>query len=602
MMILSQANDSSDTGGVFICDSYATNCAVEGAGNPDGPLVSGNTYSQQQAVWVQSVTNSGDGTYTATISPGVYFNNIRIGQAPFARWPNTVQLEGLENLTVDHSYVNPAPTVGTPTAGGSCTPGSHSIVVAFVFSENYNNYFSTPSAASSTFTCVSTTGQTVPVTIPIGPTGTIARNIYVQKANVGGNYFLVAVNTVNDNVTTSYSFNTADDSLTGIEAPSNNTSIMISNCYQCWVKNVRGLYAGRDHVFVYQSLNPVIRDSYFYEAQAHGSQSYGVELTVVSGGLIENNIFQTLVNPVMFAQATGSVVGYNFAINEGFSSAAAQTSSAGHNAGNSMNLWEGNNLFGIWGDDSWGANALVTMYRNMLRGWQSNKSMYTYVLMAEARNRAFNMVGNVLGQPSYHTYYEAYAPSTNGGDAANRAVYNLGWSNVAGCGGPGCDTLSRSTLMRWGNYDTVTNGVKWDPTEASPPAVTYVGANFTSTYFGSLAHALPASLYYASKPSWWPSAKAWPSVGPDVSSGNLGVCSGTYAGAQATASGQCAGGAVSTAWAAHASSVPAQDCYLNVMSGPPDGTGNVLPFDASLCYGSGQTGPAAPTGLAATVR
>ena len=30
---------------------------------------------------------------------------------------------------------------------------------------------------------------------------------------------------------------------------------------------------------------------------------------------------------------------------------------------------------------------------------------------------------------------------------------------------------------------------------------TYVSANFTSTYFGSLAHTLPTSLYYNSRPT-----------------------------------------------------------------------------------------------------
>ena len=88
--------------------------------------------------------------------------------------------------------------------------------------------------------------------------------------------------------------------------------------------------------------------------------------------------------------------------------------------------------------------------------------------------------------------------------------------------------------MRWGNYDTVTSGVKWDSTEASPAAVAYAGANFSSSYFSGLTHSLPASLYYTSKPSWWPSTKAWPAIGPDVVIGQSGTCSGTYAGAQAT--------------------------------------------------------------------
>ena len=73
---------------------------------------------------------------------------------------------------------------------------------------------------------------------------------------------------------------------------------------------------------------------------------------------------------------------------------------------------------------------------------------------------------------------------------------------------------------------------------------------------------------------------------------------GTGTWAQPTASGQCTGGTLSSSWAAHANSVPAQDCYLNVMQGLPDGTRPVLSFDANACYGGGDTTiPSVPKNL-----
>ena len=503
LLVLDQANDASDTNGIYICDSFTSVCTGEGAANADGRQISGVTYSQSQSVWVSNVTSLGGGQYSVTISPGVYFNNVRSGRTPGAWWPGVYQNDGLENLTIDQSSA---------------------------------------------------------------PDG-----------------------------------------------------IAIFNCYQCWVKGIRSLNANRSHVVLYQNLQSVVRDSYFYGAQTPGtSQSYGIEFeTGTSALLLENNIIQQTTAPIMFGQGTGDVIGYNFMVDNQQSGANIQFPYYAHNAANEMNLWEGNLADGINSDSStWGSSVLGTYFRNQLLGWQSGKSQYTYPISLESWSRAFNVVGNVLGQPGYQNTYESYATSTsagvNGGDTADTSIYVLGWTGYNGwgscgtgsTGGPPCGPLVRTTLMRWGNYDVVTNGVKWDSTEASPAAVPYLNANFTSTYFSSLAHTLPASLYYNSTPSWWPSGKAWPPIGPDVSSGNVGTCSGTYNGSQGTSSSQCTGGTLSTAWASHVTSIPAQDCYLNVIGGPPDGSGSVLSFDASKCYASSGTsgsGPAPPTGLTTAV-
>jgi hypothetical protein len=499
-IILDQANDMSDTGGVFICDATLSGCTTE-AGDYDGRLINGVTHSLQQVVYTTGVTSLGGGSYSVTITPGVYANSIRSAQSPGAWWPGFVQNDGIENMTVDGSSVSD---------------------------------------------------------------GTMA----------------------------------------------------MYDCYQCWARNMRFLNGGRNHILVMQSAQNVIRDSYFYGAQGSASQSYGVEFEISSGTLVENNIFQQATIPIMFGQGTGHVIDYNYSIYSNYAGSSFQSPYFGHSGGNQMVLWEGNNFLGIWTDDVHGSTATGTFFRNMLHGWQNGKTDYTFPVGLRAFHRANNVVGNVIGHPGYHNTYESYATSASGGvnsNTASTSIYELGWSDYSGiavCNPPvACDPLARSTLMRWGNYDTVTAGTKWDATEASPAAVTYVNANFTSSYFGSLAHSLPASLYYTSKPSWWPSTKAWPPVGPDVSTGNLGICTGTYVGSQATASSQCTGGSLSSAWAAHVNSIPAQDCYLSVMNGPPDGTGSALNFDAGACYGtptSGGTGtttpPPSPAGVTATVQ
>lgn len=502
-LVLDQANDNSDTSGIYICDGSAANCNGEGPGSYVGRSISGHYHTQAQVTHITGVSSLGGGAYSVTISPGVYFNNIRSAQAPGAYWNGFVQNLGLESLTIDRT------------------------------------------------------------------------GYYDGSSNV-----------------------------------------MIFNVDQCWIKNVRSMFAGRNHVWIYLSSNTVIRDSYFYQSQSHATVSYGIELNQSSGNILENNIFQQITAaPTMFGPGSGTIIGYNLIIDNAYADPNFSSDNASHSAGNGMNLWEGNVVAGINSDDSWGGSSTGTWYRNLITGWQSGKTQYTYPVSIENHNRGFNVVGNVLGQPGYQSVYESYATSAtggvNGGDTVNKAIYVLGWSGYNGWGGcqsstgsSACDALVRSTLMRWGNWDVVSNAVKWDSTEASPGAVTYLNANFSSSYFSTVAHTLPASLYYTSTPSWWPAAKAWPAIGPDISSGNLGVCTGTYAGAQATASSQCTGGTLSTGWASHTNSIPAQDCYLNVMHGPPDGTGNVLNFDANLCYVPSSTGsgPAIPTQPNVTVQ
>ena len=489
-IILDQQNDTADNGGDYICDDTISGCTLkaQGSGNPSG-RVGGSftiTHGQQQVVYVTSVSGSGSGPYTVTISPGVYFNNIRAGQSPGAWWPGFVQNDGIENLTLDYSL------------------------------------------------------------------------------NTGSAYGLT-----------------------------------MYNCYQCWVKNIRSMWGRRDHVYVSQSAKDVVRDSYFYQGQTHESSSYVIEPAESSDVLVENNIFQQITNPVTFNQGSGWVFGYNFSVDNVVGGSYMQGSYVGHNSGAGMNLFEGNNFNSLLCDATWGSTTLTTYYRNMVPGWESGYTYQTIPIDADSYCRAFNIIGNVLGQPGFHTIYESYAPSTNGGSTAfSSSIYGLSWTNNGGLGNctspPSCDTLVRSTLMRWGNYDVVNGAVQWNSTESSPGAVAFINAQSTPAN-----HILPASFYLSGRPTWWRSMP-FPAIGPDVSAGALGICTGTYSGAMSTGSGLCVGGTLSSAWAGHANAIPAQDCFLNVMQGPPDGTGGVLNFDASACYNA--IGPQPPTNLSAAVQ
>ena len=365
------------------------------------------------------------------------------------------------------------------------------------------------------------------------------------------------------------------------------SGVTFFSAFGCWASGIRSLNANRNHVWLWQSAHVTIQNSYFYGTKNDAAQSYGVESFIASDNLVVNNIFQKVTAPIMMGPAQGSVFAYNFAVNDLFYVATwmQQAVAIGHDAGSMYNLFEGNNLSGFWGDVFHGTSGLNTAFRNRAAGWEPGKTGSTVPFQLESYNRYGNVIGNVFGQPGYHTKYQ-----TSLGTGASAAIYDLGAGNLEGSVTVPNDPKVASTLLRWGNYDTVTNAVRWCGNSSSPGwsttcgSVSEIPTGLSDGYANTVpaSTTLPASFVYASKPSWWPAGKAWPLNGPDVSGGNLPGLGG------------------------YANSTPAQDCYANVMNGTSDGTGVALTFNASTCYASGSstgstgnTQPAPPTNLIA---
>lgn len=340
----------------------------------------------------------------------------------------------------------------------------------------------------------------------------------------------------------------------------------ILDCAGCWVKGVRSVDTPtRSHVWVLQSPRAVVRDSYFYGTKNAQSQSYGVEIFPSSDTLIENNIFQRVTAPqIVNGACSGCVISYNYSINdyETASPGYLYNSATLHAGGIDNVLFEGNVGASYRGDLFHGSHNMNTVFRNVFNGWESGKDNGLYPIFLNPFSRYFNVVGNVLGRSGIQTSYQT-TPSSGSGTP----IYLLGTGTVSvSLSG---DPLTVSTLMRWGNYDTVTNSVKWDSSEVPSGLSQYANPVPAD-------HNLPASLYLSIKPSWWPGSIPWPPIGPDVTSGNISGVAG------------------------HAYMIPAQVCYSSVMRGPADGTGNPLNFNADTCYGNSSgdvTPPSFPKNL-----
>jgi hypothetical protein len=365
------------------------------------------------------------------------------------------------------------------------------------------------------------------------------------------------------------------------------SNVGMNNADSWWMKNVRSIRGVRNHMYLNDSTHGEIRDSYFFGTANASNQSYGIEI-YGSDNLVENNIFQQVASPLVGPGGdSGNVYAYNFSIDNVFNPPAwQQVTYNSHDAGNSFNLYEGNQMAGIGADDVHGTSGLDTLFRNRLIGQDYNTAsgctppcLATNGTVAAEflqYNRGLNLIGNIIGKPGFHTaanggVYEYYA----GGSAVSTAncnfsIFSLGagaiCNNLSNGGAPN-DPLVRSTMMRWGNYDTVSAAVRWDNIESSPGAVTYIAAQSTPA-----SHSLPASFYLSGKPNWW-GAMPFPAIGPDVTGG--------------------------TGPGGYSYNIPAANCYYNIMSGPVDGSGSALPFDANVCYLRSGSAPAAPTSISA---
>jgi hypothetical protein len=378
------------------------------------------------------------------------------------------------------------------------------------------------------------------------------------------------------------------------------SGVVFFNCTSCWESGVRSIGAwGRDHTQVFQSNHITVQNNYFYLTSSSASVNYGVEVIPSSDTLVQNNIFQAVQAPYPANGAcTGCVYSYNFDVDELFGCPPCtyqNQSGFQHAVGDEHILYEGNIGTGVYSDNFHGTHQFQTIFRNYWNGWQKNNGTTTTgattPLIIDSYSRFYNVIGNVLGNSAQQNTYEDTVSNQHNGSVP---IYSVGYGDEI----PN-DVNTLTTLMRWGNYDVITNTARFVSGEV-PSGLTGAQAPFANPVPAS--QALPPSFYLSAKPPWWTPGKPWPSIGPDVTGGNVMYCvGGANDGTYVLSSGQCPGGAATTLASGHIVSNPAMDCFLNTMAGRPDGTGSALPFDSKACYASAQL-PASPTNLKATVQ
>jgi hypothetical protein len=283
--------------------------------------------------------------------------------------------------------------------------------------------------------------------------------------------------------------------------------IWFQQAWGCWVKDVEIKRAYSRQMLWTVAIRCEVRGCYIHNVQGTGPNHEGIIIGPGSWNLIEDNICNNGGQPPIILEdainpASCNVIGYNYVINTapGF-----WDISFNHGSGSFLNLAEGNVIQEFKDDGYFGSSSYNTLFRNRIAGVVNLKHFSNY----------YNIVGNVLSDAGV-SYYDA--PETSGycGSGA-KAVYELGFPNIGNCSfsgtfGPtnppnygdlpntldGCQQLDRNvkaTILRHGNYDYFNNSTVWD-------------SSITD-------HTIPNSLYFSSRPPWWPNEVVWPPIGPD---------------------------------------------------------------------------------------
>jgi len=369
------------------------------------------------------------------------------------------------------------------------------------------------------------------------------------------------------------------------------TLVSFFEAANCWETGVASHQtASRNHVNLQHAMHVTLANNYYQGSCVGGCSAtttgYQVETFEASSNVIQNNILDGGQSPfVSDVGSTGNVFAYNTVVNQtGTDSGRAFIS---HEEEFMYNLLEGNNFSAFSSDSSHGTQHFTTLFRNRIASSLSGSSGPNPAFDAMSYDRWHNAVGNVLGDAG-SVMYDCFNTTNSKCDRFHDTIFRTGFPSadayVTQEYGINPDPLVHSSLLRWGNYDTVTAAVRWCGDSSDTGWSTTCGSaseiptsdpyypNAVPTVGDTSAgqNPLPPSFFQTSLPSWWPSGKPWPPIGPDVNGGNISGLAG------------------------HAYTIPAVDCYNSI-------SGNIANFNASTCYGAAGKRPDPPTGLATEV-
>ncbi|SDI38337.1 MULTISPECIES: glycoside hydrolase family 55 protein [Bradyrhizobium] len=278
---------------------------------------------------------------------------------------------------------------------------------------------------------------------------------------------------------------------------------------QSWARNIDNTVWHDEGFAIHSSFRIELREFYVHDAAwaQPGGGGYAISLSAGSSEVLIENGIAVRANKVIAARSAGagSVIGYNY-MDMSYINTQGSWIEAGLNASHMVGphhvLFEGNYGHNADSDNTHGNSVYLTFFRNHLRGIRApfdNQAGGRIDDATQSRNgpqRAAGLMansywisfaGNVLGAAGQMGGW-VYETSFAGGKPG---IWMLGWDAVTPYP---TDAKVSATAIRHGNFDYLTNTVKWDPAIAD--------------------HTLPDSLYLAGKPAFFNAGRGytWPWV------------------------------------------------------------------------------------------
>ncbi|MGA2066963.1 MAG: glycosyl hydrolase family 28-related protein [Thermoguttaceae bacterium] len=296
-----------------------------------------------------------------------------------------------------------------------------------------------------------------------------------------------------------------------LENSSAGCAVFLQQAYGCWFKGVEVRKSDSKQLWLVWCSKCEIRECYTHETRSSGPNHEGIDLYEdCCWNLIENNTcvrggFPMIILGDWKGGCSGNVIGYNYcAGSDTGSEIAGGDISVNHGPHNMMNLFEGNVGVMFQSDGYFGSASHNTVFRNWFSGAHPRLTQGLRAVALSRWSCYFNVVGNVLGDPSFPAPPAGlFTTEANGYSYLTRVIYQLGYPHMGNnsysgvnppdAGKDALDTRVKSTLVRHGNYDYATRSIHWDA--------------------GIGDRTLPDSLYLPGKPAWFGDLR-WPPIDP----------------------------------------------------------------------------------------